>query len=65
MPAIPMSNEWATLLTDDWLALKAKWAEVAVADRADHYRYFQLATSLLDTGTRDQLIAAYKATQRE
>jgi hypothetical protein len=60
MPAIPMSDTMATTMADDWLALRAKWAEVPTADRAEYQEYFQLAPALLDTGTRQQLINAYK-----
>ncbi len=62
MPAIPMSDYLATTMADDWLALRAKWAEVPTVDRAAHQAFFQLATALLNTGTRAQIIAAYKGT---
>jgi len=60
MPAIPMSQYWATTMADDWLALRAKWAEVPLADRAPYQAFFQLPTALLNTGTRAQIIAAYQ-----
>jgi hypothetical protein len=60
MPWIPMPDTLAMKMADDWLVLRAKWAEVPAADRAEYQEHFQLAPALLDTGTRQQIIDAYK-----
>jgi len=56
-----MSHQLAVQTATDWVALRAVWAQVAMADRAAALTYFRLSESDLMNFTLAQLIAAYEA----
>jgi len=56
-----MSHQLAVQTATDWVALRAVWAQVAVADRAAALTYFRLSESDLMNFTLAQLITAYEA----